>query len=202
MCLGGRSHQVTFWTIQIPAATQKHGILRAGCGGPIWYKITSYVTGAPAFLASKYIYYLFFHLYVMKCFVLPRNLHASAMQIWLHSSHFRDSALLRCTLNGLCQRTWYTVENRHRIHWIHASMCNVSVCYTALQRDVARQATTTAEALKQRLVDLEEELEEARGDKNAIYQGTLSIHTHSSNAGSANLHSSIAIMTCASFSHK
>ncbi|XP_067326884.1 dynein regulatory complex protein 12 isoform X1 [Anolis sagrei] len=42
--------------------------------------------------------------------------------------------------------------------------------YLVLRRDMARQAMADSEGLKQKLVDLEKELEEARGDKKDIYE--------------------------------
>ncbi|KAF7241255.1 hypothetical protein EYD10_12258 [Varanus komodoensis] len=42
--------------------------------------------------------------------------------------------------------------------------------HLVLRRDVARQATADSEGLKQRLMELEKELEEARGDKRDIYE--------------------------------
>ncbi|XP_033027920.1 coiled-coil domain-containing protein 153 isoform X2 [Lacerta agilis] len=42
--------------------------------------------------------------------------------------------------------------------------------HLVLRRDIARQAMADSEGLKQRLLDLEKELEEARGDKKDIYE--------------------------------
>ncbi|KAH0623313.1 hypothetical protein JD844_031521 [Phrynosoma platyrhinos] len=42
--------------------------------------------------------------------------------------------------------------------------------YLVLRRDMARQAMADSEGLKQKLADLEKELEEARGDKKDIYE--------------------------------
>ncbi|XP_053223919.1 coiled-coil domain-containing protein 153 isoform X1 [Podarcis raffonei] len=42
--------------------------------------------------------------------------------------------------------------------------------YLVLRRDMARQAMADSEGLKQMLLDLEKELEEARGDKKDIYE--------------------------------
>ncbi|XP_054853567.1 coiled-coil domain-containing protein 153 [Eublepharis macularius] len=42
--------------------------------------------------------------------------------------------------------------------------------HLVLRRDVARQAMAGSDGLKQRLVELEQELEEARGDKQDIYE--------------------------------
>ncbi|XP_078235853.1 dynein regulatory complex protein 12 isoform X1 [Pogona vitticeps] len=50
--------------------------------------------------------------------------------------------------------------------------------HLVLQRDIARRAMSDSERLKQRLADLEEELERAQGDKKDIYEEMIRQYQH------------------------
>ncbi|XP_078235855.1 dynein regulatory complex protein 12 isoform X3 [Pogona vitticeps] len=59
--------------------------------------------------------------------------------------------------------------------------------HLVLQRDIARRAMSDSERLKQRLADLEEELERAQGDKKDIYEAACQEEAQQSRAERAEM---------------
>ncbi|XP_048369509.1 coiled-coil domain-containing protein 153 isoform X3 [Sphaerodactylus townsendi] len=59
--------------------------------------------------------------------------------------------------------------------------------HLVLRRDVARQAMADSEGLKQRLAELEQELKEARGDKQDIYEAACREDVQQSRADKAKM---------------